>query len=163
MLRHAMYNLRGGFLIRPLTIALALGCAGAFLSWLEEEFPAASAWVPTVLFPSHADPQVAQIILAAIAGSIMTVVSIVFAILLMTLTLASMQFSPRIIVSFARDRVTQWTLGIFLGTFSYFFTSWAAAAVGAAQPVLYIELRKDGSAIDPGPWWAKSDIEKARG
>lgn len=51
MLRHAMYNLRGGFLIRPLTIALTLGCAGAFLSWLEEEFPAASAWVPTVLFP----------------------------------------------------------------------------------------------------------------
>src|SRR5208282_2543485 len=48
-----------------------------------------------------------------------TVVSIVFAILLMTLTLASMQFSPRIIVSFAKDRVTQWTLGVFLGTFSY--------------------------------------------
>jgi uncharacterized membrane protein len=114
-----MYNLRGGFLIRPLTIALALGCTGAFMSWLEEGFPAASGWVPTVLFPSHADPQVAQVILAGIAASIMTVVSIVFAILLMTLTLASMQFSPRIIVSFSRDRVTQWTLGIFLGTFSY--------------------------------------------
>jgi septal ring factor EnvC (AmiA/AmiB activator) len=39
----------------------------------------------------------------------------------------------------------------------------AAAGVGAVQPVLYIELRKDGTAIDPGPWWAKTDIEKARG
>ncbi len=39
----------------------------------------------------------------------------------------------------------------------------AAAAVGAVQPVLYIELRKDGTAIDPGPWWAKTDIEKAHG
>jgi uncharacterized membrane protein len=126
-LRHAMYNLRGGFLIRPLTIAVALGGAGAFLSWLEEEFPAASAWVPAVLFPSHADPQVAQVILAGIAASIMTVVSIVFAILLMTLTLASMQFSPRIIVSFSRDRVTQWTLGIFLGTFSYCMAALPAA------------------------------------
>jgi murein hydrolase activator len=38
-----------------------------------------------------------------------------------------------------------------------------AAAVGAARPVLYIELRKDGTAIDPGPWWAKANIEKARG
>jgi uncharacterized membrane protein len=122
-----MYNLRGGFLIRPLTIALALGGAGAFLSWLEEEFPAASAWVPTTLFPSHADPQVAQVILAGIAASIMTVVSIVFAILLMTLTLASMQFSPRIIVSFSRDRVTQWTLGIFLSTFSYCMAALPAA------------------------------------
>jgi uncharacterized membrane protein len=52
----------------------------------------------------------------------------VFAILLMTLTLASMQFSPRIIVSFSRDRVTQWTLGIFLGTFSY-----CTAALPAAR------------------------------
>ncbi len=39
----------------------------------------------------------------------------------------------------------------------------AAAAIGAAQPVLYIELRKNGAPIDPGPWWAKADIEKARG
>jgi septal ring factor EnvC (AmiA/AmiB activator) len=39
----------------------------------------------------------------------------------------------------------------------------ATVVVGAARPVLYIELRKDGTAIDPGPWWAKADIEKARG
>jgi uncharacterized membrane protein len=114
-----MYNLRGGFLVRPLSIALALGCLGALLSELEESFPELSTWTPAVLFPSHADPQVAQIVLGGVAASIMTVVSIVFAIMLMTLTLASMQFSPRIIVSFVQDRVTQWTLGIFLGTFLY--------------------------------------------
>ena len=122
-----MYNLRGGFLVRPLAIALTLGCAGALLSSLEEMFPAVSAWVPRTIFPSHADPQVAQVILGAIGGSIMTVVSIVFAILLMTLTLASMQFSPRIILGFARDGVTQWTLGIFLGTFSYCMAALPAA------------------------------------
>ncbi len=38
-LRHAMYNLRGGFLVRPLIIALTLGFAGAMFSWLEETFP----------------------------------------------------------------------------------------------------------------------------
>jgi uncharacterized membrane protein len=127
LFRRAMYNLRGGFLVRPLTIALALGGLGALLSWMEEEIPATSAWVPRALFPSHADPQVAQVILGGIAASIMTVVSIVFAILLMTLTLASMQFSPRIILSFSRDRVTQWTLGIFLGTFSYCMAALPAA------------------------------------
>ena len=57
----------------------------------------------------------------------MTVVSIVFAVLLMTLTLASTQFSPRILISFVRDRTTKWTLGVFLGTFSYCMAALPAA------------------------------------
>jgi uncharacterized membrane protein len=127
LIRRALYGLRGGFLVRPLAIALILGAIGALLSWFEESHPSIGDWVPRVLFLSHGDPQVAQVILAGIAGSIMTVVSIVFAILLMTLTLASMQFSPRIIVSFSRDQVTQWTLGIFLGTFLYCMAALPAA------------------------------------
>jgi murein hydrolase activator len=39
----------------------------------------------------------------------------------------------------------------------------AAIAVGAGQPVLYVEFRKDGTPIDPTPWWATSDSEKVRG
>jgi septal ring factor EnvC (AmiA/AmiB activator) len=31
------------------------------------------------------------------------------------------------------------------------------------NPVLYVEFRKDGGSIDPGPWWAKSQSEKVRG
>jgi uncharacterized membrane protein len=127
LLRTAMYSLRGGFLVRPLLISIALGVLGASLSSLEETDPLLSAWVPSVLFPTRADPQVAQVVLATIAASIMTVVSIVFAILLMTLTLASMQFSPRILLSFVKDRVTQWTLGIFLGTFAYCMAALPAA------------------------------------
>ncbi|WP_020174029.1 DUF2254 domain-containing protein [Methyloferula stellata] len=127
LLRSASYAFRGGFLVRPFVIALTLGVAGAVFSSLEEEVPAIGALVPGILFPSKADPQVAQAILTDIATSIMTVVSIVFAILLMTLTLASTQFSPRILVSFVRDRVTQWTLGIFLGTFSYCIAALPAA------------------------------------
>jgi len=127
LLRTAMYALRGGFLVRPLLISVSLGLLGAVVSSLEETMPVLSVWVPSVLFPSRADPQVAQVILATIASSIMTVVSIVFAILLMTLTLASMQFSPRILLSFVKDRVTQWTLGIFLGTFAYCMAALPAA------------------------------------
>lgn len=39
----------------------------------------------------------------------------------------------------------------------------ATLAIGAAEPILYIEFRKDGAAIDPGPWWAKPATEKVRG
>ncbi len=62
--RHAMYSLRGGFLVRQLIIAPALGCAGALLSALEETVPGLGAWVPKILFPSHPDPQTAQDMLA---------------------------------------------------------------------------------------------------
>jgi murein hydrolase activator len=38
-----------------------------------------------------------------------------------------------------------------------------ATDAGITMPVLYIEIRKDGTPIDPGPWWVKSDGEKVRG
>ena len=39
----------------------------------------------------------------------------------------------------------------------------AAVAIGATQPVLYVEFRKDGTAIDPGPWWSKQERQRVRG
>jgi septal ring factor EnvC (AmiA/AmiB activator) len=36
-------------------------------------------------------------------------------------------------------------------------------ATTASQPVLYVEFRKDGTPIDPGPWWAANEGEKVRG
>lgn len=127
LFRSAMYALRGGFLIRPLVIAVLLGVAGAVMSSVEEALPTIDLLIPEILFPSRGDPQVAQAILTSIATATMTVVSIVFAILLMTLTLASTQFSPRIMTSFVKDHTTQWTLGIFLGTFSFCIAALPAA------------------------------------
>lgn len=39
----------------------------------------------------------------------------------------------------------------------------ANGTAGVSQPVLYIEFRKDGSPVDPNPWWATPDSEKVRG
>ncbi len=36
-------------------------------------------------------------------------------------------------------------------------------ATGSSQPVLYLEFRKDGSPVDPTPWWATTESEKVRG
>jgi murein hydrolase activator len=41
--------------------------------------------------------------------------------------------------------------------------SHAAATTGPKQPVLYVEFRKDGTPIDPSPWWATNEGEKVRG
>ncbi len=39
----------------------------------------------------------------------------------------------------------------------------AAIAGGTSQPVLYVEFRKDGVPVDPGPWWAANEGQKVRG
>ena len=38
-----------------------------------------------------------------------------------------------------------------------------AKAGGVSQPVLYVEFRKDGIPVDPGPWWAVNEGQKVRG
>ncbi len=57
--------------------------------------------------------------LSTIAGSMMTVVGVVFSMVLVTLALASSQYTSRILRNFMRDRVTQVVLGIFAGIFAY--------------------------------------------
>ena len=61
----------------------------------------------------------ARQILTTIAAAIITVVGVVFSIILVTLTLASTQFGPRMLRNFIRDRGTQVTLGTFVATFVY--------------------------------------------
>ncbi len=39
----------------------------------------------------------------------------------------------------------------------------ATVAIGASKPILYVEFRKDGASIDPGPWWAESSSRKGGG
>lgn len=37
------------------------------------------------------------------------------------------------------------------------------SGLGAQRPALYVEFRRDGSPVDPSPWWSSQSAEKARG
>ncbi|MQS16989.1 DUF2254 domain-containing protein [Streptomyces kaniharaensis] len=73
--------------------------------------------LPSFVISGTADA--ARQTLAAIAAALITVVGVVFSIMIVTLTLASTQFGPRMLRTFIRDRTTQLTLGTFVGTFVY--------------------------------------------
>ena len=73
--------------------------------------------IPSWMISGSADA--ARQILTAIAAAVITVVGVVFSIILVTLTLASTQFGPRMLRNFIRDRGTQLTLGTFVATFVY--------------------------------------------
>lgn len=61
----------------------------------------------------------ARTLLGAVASSTIGVAGTVFSITIAALTLAAGQMGPRLLRNFTRDRGNQFTLGAFLGTFSY--------------------------------------------
>lgn len=110
-------NLRSSFwfvpsLIFAASIASAIGLieldSGKARPWLEE-------W-PRIFGSGAAG---ARTMLSTIAGSMMTVVGVTFSMTLVTLALASSQYTPRILRNFMADRVTQVVLGMFGGIFIY--------------------------------------------
>ncbi len=61
----------------------------------------------------------ARTLLGAVASSTIGVAGTVFSITIAALSLAAGQMGPRLLRNFTRDRGNQFTLGIFLGTFSF--------------------------------------------
>jgi uncharacterized membrane protein len=81
-----------------------------------------AAYDGSLHFPSwviSGSADAARQILTAIAAAVITVVTLVFSITIVTLTLASTQFGPRMLRNFIRDWITQLTLGSFVATFVY--------------------------------------------
>lgn len=98
---------------------LMMGCSVALcytcLSVIERAF------LPDLLrplIPLVTESNVQQL-LSTVAGAMITVTSIAFSMTLVSLTLASSQFGPRLIRNFMQDRNTQWVLGLLVSTFLF--------------------------------------------
>lgn len=72
------------------------------------------------LFNGPADS--AREFLSTIATALMTLTGVVFSITILVLQLASTQFSPRVLRTFLEDRLTRFTMGLFVGSFTYAMT-----------------------------------------
>ncbi|GBQ04420.1 DUF2254 domain-containing protein [Streptomyces spongiicola] len=103
-----------------LGIALAV-VAGVGLPLLDERFQSdMPSWLRTYLYSGTSDA--ARSVLEAIAGSLVTVTALTFSLTVLTLQLASSQFSPRLLRTFTADRYVQTTLALFLATFTFALT-----------------------------------------
>ena len=67
-------------------------------------------------------PEAARSVLQAISGSLITVTSLTFSLTVVTLQLASSQFSPRLLRTFTADRFVHATLALFLAAFAFALT-----------------------------------------
>ena len=89
------------------TLMLKIDRSGVLPTWVSEE------WL------YNGGGAGARTLLGAIASSAIGVAGTVFSITIAALTLAAGQMGPRLLRNFTRDRGNQFTLGAFLGTFSY--------------------------------------------
>ncbi len=65
------------------------------------------------------DGAAARTVLSVLAGSLITVAGVSLSLVLLVLQLASSQFSPRVLPGFLGDRLTQVTVGAFVGIFTF--------------------------------------------
>ncbi|WP_119154647.1 DUF2254 domain-containing protein [Caldimonas tepidiphila] len=96
--------------------------AGAI--WLALMLIEAHSWIDADLAARWprlfgAGPDGARSMLSAIATSMITVAGVVFSVTIVALSLASSQYSPRVLRNFMNDRPTQFVLGVFVGIFAY--------------------------------------------
>lgn len=73
----------------------------------------------TFAFLYQTDVNAVRSLLGTIAAAMITVTSIAFSITIVTLTLASSQFGPRLMRNFMMDKGTQLVLGSFIATFLF--------------------------------------------
>ena len=92
------------------------------------------SWLDAIVFSG--DAGAARTVLDAVASSLITVTSLTFSLTVVTLQLASSQFSPRLLRTFTQDIFVQVTLAIFLATFTYSLTVLRAvrSTDGSASP-----------------------------
>jgi uncharacterized membrane protein len=103
-----------------LAIVLAIGL-GVGLPALDEVLQQRGGEHPlTIVFGGG--PSAARDVLAAIAGSLISVTGLTFSFTVVALQLASSQHSPRFLQTFVTDRVVQTTLALLVGTFVYALT-----------------------------------------
>ncbi|HEU4490730.1 MAG TPA: DUF2254 domain-containing protein [Jiangellales bacterium] len=107
-------RLQSAFWLWPAT-GVAVGAIGG--SVLGELPSLPDALIDRFGWPGGADS--AQETLGVLAGAVMTVTSLSFSLTVISLQLASSQFSPRLLRTFAQDRVVRGTLAVFLCTFAY--------------------------------------------
>jgi uncharacterized membrane protein len=101
----------------PTPVGVTLVCAGAAFGLVQLDRALSSDFAGWYVYGGRADG--ARELLSTIASSMLTIAGLVFSITILVLQLASSQFSPRVLRTFLQDSVTQWAMGMFLGSFVY--------------------------------------------
>ena len=113
-LKNELRAVRTALWVRPAAYCLAAAAASAMLALVEALLPQGSLrWLPPVEVGTAIET------LKLLATGMMTVATVTLSVLMLVLSMAAGQFSPRAVPELMADPVTQNALGTFLATFVY--------------------------------------------
>lgn len=113
-LRQAVYDFVNGLLFIPLVFVLGAVVVSQAMTAIDGQFDDAA--IPTTLTTSVDG---ARSILSAIAGGLISSVTLLLSLVLVAVQLASSQFSPRTLRGWTSNRTQQVAIGLVLGTAVY--------------------------------------------
>jgi uncharacterized membrane protein len=116
-IRNWWENTRSSLWFIPSILSITAIILSVIIPELDRRLGTAQTLHQRILF--YGSPDAARTLLTVIAGSVITVISLLFSITILTLQQASTQFSPRIMRTFMRNPANQTVLGVFVATFLY--------------------------------------------
>ncbi|MGE2730231.1 DUF2254 domain-containing protein [Mycolicibacterium vaccae] len=111
----ALYRFRESLFFLPLLVVV-LGAVLAEVSAVVDGALGPDRRVPLTL---QMNSNAATWLLSTVAGATITTAGVVFSLTVVSLQLASSQFSPRVMRSFIRDRLSQSVIGLLVATFVF--------------------------------------------
>lgn len=129
-------RVRGSLFYIPALFVVAAALATWLVTTADERYGPQLGDVPILL---SASVDSARSVLSTIAGATITVAGIVFSVTVVSVQLASSQFSPRVLRGFLRDRFSQVVIGVVVGTFTYallLLTQTRASGIADGEPAV---------------------------
>lgn len=111
-----LLDIRNGFWLRPI-VMLVTGVAVSVLATHVDQWVIGAGWTSA----GEVSPGGARAVLSVAAGALATALAISLSMTMVTVQLASSQYTPRLLRRFLSDRFTQAVLGSFLATISFQF------------------------------------------
>ena len=115
-LSNLLAELRSSYWFIPSLMSAGAFALSSLTVRLDERLDFVSLALPFIYL---SQPDGARTVLSTVAGSMLSVASLTFSIVMVVLTMASSQFGPRLLDNFMRDRGNQVVLGSFISTFLY--------------------------------------------
>lgn len=123
---YLLYRLKASFWFVPGLMACVAIAAAAACLWADGA--GASAALRPLGVPFNIGAESARQLLSTLAGAMVTVVSLVFSLTLVALTVAAGNLGARLLERYMQNRVVQASMGLFVGSFG--FTVMVLAATG---------------------------------